>query len=145
MKTAEINEASITRLVHTFYDQVRADALLGPVFGQLLDGKWDSHLPRMVDFWSSILLRTGSFQGNVYGKHMALDGIAPLHFVHWLTLFKATVNALYDTVAAAEILLVADRIAGSLQLGFFGERPVSLAQLGTMDEVTAHPSPEAGR
>ncbi|MDO8654023.1 MAG: group III truncated hemoglobin [Undibacterium sp.] len=137
MKTAEITEASIMRLVHTFYDKVRTDELLGPVFGRLLDGKWESHLPRMVDFWSSILLRTGSFQGNVYGKHMALEGITAQHFVHWLRLFKATVNAQYTDAAAAEILLVADRIAGSLQLGFFGERPVSLAQIAHMDGTTS--------
>ena len=117
-----VDEAAVRQMVELFYREVQIDAVLGPVFGAKLDGKWPAHLERMVDFWSSILLRTKSFQGNVYGKHMALSGVEPEHFVRWLALFRHTVTALFNDPAAAEILLVADRIAGSLQLGFFGER-----------------------
>lgn len=126
MKSTEITEESIHTLVHTFYDGVRQDAILGPVFDQVLQGNWSSHLPRMVDFWSTILLGSSKFQGNVYGKHMALSGITNEHFVHWLTLFKQTVNALYAPEQAAIIEEIADRIAGSLQLGFFGEKLVHI-------------------
>ncbi|CAN5725373.1 hypothetical protein BH11PSE12_BH11PSE12_17520 [soil metagenome] len=140
MKTEQITAASIESLVHVFYDKVRADALLGPVFARMLEGQWDKHLPRMVDFWSSILLRTGSFQGNVYGKHMALEGIGEQHFVHWLTLFKQTVETLYGDAAATEILTVADRIAASLQLGFFGERAVNLASIDNQNMALKLPA-----
>jgi hemoglobin len=121
-----ITEESIRILVDTFYDGVRKDDILGPVFEQALHGRWAEHLPRMVDFWSTILLGSGRFQGNVFGKHMALSGIAPQHFVRWLSLFKATATRLYEPQAANEILEIADRIAGSLQLGYFGERPVRI-------------------
>lgn len=126
MKFQAITEESIRVLVDTFYDGVRKDDVLGPVFENKLHGKWSAHLPRMYDFWSTILLSTGKFQGNVYGKHMALTGIEKEHFVRWLSLFKNTVTNIYDGEAAIEILETADRIAGSLQLGFFGERPVRL-------------------
>lgn len=127
MKAAEtITEESIRLLVHTFYDGVRRDAVLGPVFDKALHGDWEGHLPRMVDFWSTVLLGTSRFQGNVYGKHMALQGIEGEHFVRWLSLFKQTVTRLFAEPAAGEILLVADRIAGSLQLGYFGERRVAM-------------------
>jgi hemoglobin len=128
-KIAEITRSSIQLLVHAFYDKVRLDPTLGPVFNRVLEGKWDSHLPRMVDFWSSVLLRSASFQGNVYGKHMALEGITAGHFVQWLTLFRDTVHQMFEATVAAEILAVADRIAASLQFGFFGEHAVSLAKL----------------
>lgn len=126
MKFDAITEESIPHLVHTFYDGVRKDEVLGPVFDNALHGDWSGHLPRMVDFWSTILLGTSKFQGNVYGKHMALTGITEQHFVRWLALFKETVNQLYVPAAATEIEVIADRIAGSLQLGFFGERLVRL-------------------
>lgn len=121
-----LTEESIRLLVDTFYDGVRRDEVLGPVFDQALHGDWAGHLPRMVDFWSTVLLGTGRFQGNVYGKHMALTGISREHFVRWLSLFKETVTRLFDEPAAQEILLIADRISGSLQLGFFGDRQVTM-------------------
>lgn len=119
-----VTEESIRLLVEIFYDGVRRDEELGPVFEQTLHGKWAEHLPRMVDFWSTILLGSSRFQGNVFGKHMALSGIAPEHFVRWLSLFKQTVNGLFAVPLAEEIIEIADRIAGSLQLGYFGERLV---------------------
>lgn len=122
MKTA-ITEESIHLMVDTFYDRVRKDAVLGPVFDHALHGNWETHLPRMYDFWSTVLLDTKRFQGNVYGKHMALTGITKEHFVRWLAIFKDTLAQLYDEKTANEIAQIAERIAGSLQLGFFGELP----------------------
>ncbi len=37
-------------MVHDFYDGVRRDEVLAPVFDQALPHGWDAHLPRMVDF-----------------------------------------------------------------------------------------------
>lgn len=126
LKFQAITEESIRLLVDTFYDAVQKDEVLGPVFENALQGRWSTHMPRMVDFWSRILLSTGNFQGNVYGKHMALTGIEKEHFVRWLSLFKITVTHLYGDDATTKILQTADRIAGSLQLGFFGERAVRM-------------------
>jgi hemoglobin len=104
------------------------NSLLGPVFEHALHDKWETHLPRMVDFWSSILLGMGKFQGNVYGKHMALAGIGKEHFVRCLSLFRNMVTVLFEDASANKILETADRIAGSLQLGYFGVRTVRLSE-----------------
>ena len=64
---------SLTELVHSFYADVRADALLGPVFEEALHDRWEPHLGRMVDFWSTVALGSKSFSGNVFAKHMALQ------------------------------------------------------------------------
>ncbi|MGH8806697.1 MAG: group III truncated hemoglobin [Noviherbaspirillum sp.] len=117
-----VTEEAIRALVDTFYDRVREDAILAPVFERALHGNWSAHLPRMVDFWSRVLLGTARFQGNVFGKHMALDGITDAHFLHWLSLFTSTVNELFDNETAAEITGIADRIAASLQRGFMDRR-----------------------
>lgn len=129
MKHALITEDSLTSLVYRFYAGVRADELIGPVFEAALHDKWDTHLPRMVQFWSTMLLGTRDFSGNVYGKHMALDGIQPEHFMHWLTLFQHTVQQLFEPVPATTIMAIADKIAASLQLGYFGEHLVSSADI----------------
>ena len=67
----------LTDLVHGFYADVRADAQLGPLFDRAIGAHWDTHLERMVEFWSTVALGTRSFKGDVFGKHMAVDGVAP--------------------------------------------------------------------
>ncbi|MCM3056558.1 group III truncated hemoglobin, partial [Caldibacillus thermoamylovorans] len=66
--------------LRAFYDRVRADPLLGPVFDAKLAGRWDDHLPKMVTFWSSLVLGTKGYRGNVQQAHQPLDGIEPAHF-----------------------------------------------------------------
>jgi hemoglobin len=48
----------IAEVVAEFYRRARRDGRLGPVFEAHVQ-EWDAHLARMVDFWSSALLRTG--------------------------------------------------------------------------------------
>jgi hemoglobin len=116
-----LSTESITTLVHTFYDGVRADPELGPVFNNAIGEHWDHHLSRMVDFWSNVMLGVKGFQGNVFGKHMALQGVEAHYFERWLALFEATVDRLFDGEVADEFKIVARRIAHSLQYGFFGK------------------------
>jgi hemoglobin len=120
MPQLELNKESIATLVHAFYGDVRTDAVLGPVFNAAIGDRWETHLGRIVDFWCTVMLKTEPFQGNVFGKHMALAGIEPDHFRRWLTLFEATAARLFDAPIADEFTLVARRIAASLQFGFFG-------------------------
>ncbi|WLI91705.1 group III truncated hemoglobin [Massilia sp. R2A-15] len=121
MSQLELSRESITTLVHTFYDDVRADPVLSPVFNAAIGDHWDTHLGRMVDFWCTTMLKTQQFQGNVFGKHMALAGVEPEHFQRWLLLFEATAARLFSAPLADEFILVARRIAASLQYGFFGK------------------------
>jgi truncated hemoglobin YjbI len=121
MTSPAITESSIVRLVDAFYARVRDDAVLSPVFEAKLAGRWHEHMPRMYAFWTKVLLGTGEFQGNVFGKHMALSGIETEHFVRWLTLFRLTAIDVFGIDGATDALAVAQRIASSLQLGFFGD------------------------
>lgn len=121
MQALPLDRASITSLVHQFYDEVRADPVLGPVFDGAIGERWDPHLERMVEFWSTVMLGTRAFQGNVFGKHMALQGIEPDHFLRWLTMFEATAARLFEPAVADEFITVARRIAASLQYGYFGK------------------------
>ncbi|WP_107313636.1 group III truncated hemoglobin [Burkholderia metallica] len=119
-RDAEPTEENIRDLVYAFYDRVRADPLLGPVFDAKLAGRWDDHLPKMVTFWSSLVLGTKGYRGNVQQAHQPLDGIEPAHFSRWLSLFLKTVETRYAPPAAIRFMEPALRIAQSLQLSRFG-------------------------
>ena len=121
-------EDQITQLVHSFYARVRRDAQLGPIFNAHIDD-WDHHLAKLVDFWSSILLRTGRFSGTPMPKHAALPGLHAGLFQHWLKLFRATAAEQPNQAMAAQACLMADRIAQSLWMGYQISRdPGSLPQ-----------------
>lgn len=81
-----IDRSKIETLIHDFYSDIRRDALLGPVFAGAIGDDWGVHLGRMVEFWSTVMLGTRSFSGNVFGKHMAIAGVRAEHFLRWLTL-----------------------------------------------------------
>jgi hemoglobin len=112
-RQSEPTEPNIRELVYAFYERVRADPLLGPVFEQKLAGRWDEHLPKMCAFWGSLVLGSKQYRGNVQQSHQPLEGVEPQHFSRWLYLFLDTVEGRYVPAAAL-------RIAQSLQLSRFG-------------------------
>ena len=114
---------SLTALVHGFYADVRADPLLGPVFEDALRDRWEPHLARMVDFWSTVALGSKSFSGNVFGKHMALPGVTPAHFTAWVRLWSKPTAQLFSPDEAQELQITAHGIARNLFHGYFGVRP----------------------
>ena len=115
---------SLTALVHGFYADVRADALLGPVFEAALRDRWEPHLARMVDFWSTVALGSKSFKGNVFTKHMALTGVTPAHFAAWVRLWGEHTERLFAPQVAQGLQVAAHGIARNLFQGYFGSKPV---------------------
>lgn len=115
-RPSDLSEPLVERLVHTFYGRIREDAVLGPIFEARLVGRWDRHLSKMVDFWSSIALRSGRYSGRPQVAHQSL-GLEPAHFDRWLGLFEETVRDICDGEATALFIDRAHRIADSLQIG----------------------------
>jgi len=91
-----------------FYERVRVDPLLSPVFAQV---DWPAHLPTMYSFWSSLLLGDNSYQGNPFQKHIHL-AIGTDHFDRWLHLFTLTVQQSFEGPKATEAIERARSIAG---------------------------------
>ena len=110
-------EAEITALVHAFYARVRLDERLGPIFNEHVDD-WDQHLATLVDFWSSILRRTGRFSGAPMPKHAALPGLEAALFRRWLALFNETAAGQPNQAMATRACAAAERIAQSLWMGY---------------------------
>lgn len=109
-----ISEAMIGSLVETFYGRVRGDTLLGPVFATVAD--WDDHLARLKDFWSSVVLTSGRYQGQPMLAHLKL-GVRGAHFERWLDLFETTARDICPPAAAELFIDKARRIADSLEMG----------------------------
>ena len=108
------SRADIVRLVDGFYTTVRADDVLGPIFDDIAHTNWDVHLPKMYDFWETVLFGRSVFRGNPLAVHLDLATKAPLterEFHRWLTLFHRQVDALFDGPVAEEAKLRARRIA----------------------------------
>jgi hemoglobin len=119
-RDAAPDEANIRALVEAFYRRVDDDALLGPIFTRELAGRWDAHLAKMTSFWSSLVLGSKQYRGNVQEAHRPLADIEPRHFARWLALFLDTVQQRYTPAAAVRFMEPALRIAHSLQLSKFG-------------------------
>lgn len=85
IKDIETRE-DIVFLVNTFYDRVLKDELLAPFFLRL---NFEEHLPKMVHFWSFILLDEAGYKTDVTAKHLKMP-LQKIHFDQWIFLFKET-------------------------------------------------------
>jgi hemoglobin len=128
--TAEISEktgiddAMIERLVRAFYDKVRVDPVLAPIFDARIQD-WEPHLAQMCAFWSSVALMSGRYHGTPMVKHLPLPVDAG-HFDRWLDLFETTAREICPPEAEAHFVERARRIATSLELGIANKQGVLL-------------------
>jgi len=110
-----IDEAMIERLVRAFYDRVKQDALLAPIFAQAVED-WEHHIQTLCRFWSSVTLMTGRYSGRPMAAHAPLP-VERAHFLRWLALFEATARELCPAPAAELFVERARTIAESLRQG----------------------------
>ncbi|MGC9272024.1 group III truncated hemoglobin [Acidiphilium sp.] len=125
MQDDGIDEPIIERQVHAFYGTARRDPLIGPVFEARVHD-WDHHLGRMCAFWSSVALMSGRYSGSPMQAHAPLP-IEAAHFGRWLELWTETAREQCPPEAADRFILLARRIARSLEHGIAvhrGEMPI---------------------
>jgi len=99
-RTTLSNRKDIRLLVTSFYEKIRKDPLLGPVFNTIILD-WEGHLDLLTDFWESQLLVRRSYLGNPIAVHQEVDtkmnhSITPEHFGQWLNLWFATLDELFE-------------------------------------------------
>lgn len=81
----------ITRLIDLFYEKLLKDPVVKHIFEPL---DLADHLPRVVHFWSFVLLDEEGYRTNVFEKHMPLP-LRPEHFDIWLKHFTDSVDTLF--------------------------------------------------
>ena len=112
-----LDEDMVHDVVHGFYDAIRKDDLLGPIFLGIIPAEdWPRHLGKMCDFWSAMLLGTRRYDGRPLPSHLAIPGLDEVHFRHWLVLFRATVTRLCPPEIAGLFMDRALRVAHSFRL-----------------------------
>ncbi|MEZ6002365.1 group III truncated hemoglobin [Hyphomonas sp.] len=110
-----LDETILARLVSVFYEHVRSDPGLGPIFEARIEN-WPAHLSRMVDFWSSVALMTGRYHGTPMQVHTGLL-VDESHFEQWLALFRKVARQVCTPAGADYVIERAERIARSIHLG----------------------------
>ncbi len=108
-----VSEGDIRTLVDTFYDTIRADDLLGPIFEKHVRD-WSLHLPKMYNFWSAVALRTGRYAGRPLEAHESIPSLTQAHFDRWIFLWESTVTEVIHPDARKAFVLSARRMAASL-------------------------------
>jgi hemoglobin len=82
-------------LVDKFYDSVRNDPFLGPIFNERLEGRWEKHHLILYRFWHTILLRRPDYFGDPVPKHFNMD-LDERHFGRWLQVWTGTVDEYFE-------------------------------------------------
>jgi hemoglobin len=105
------NEMDVTReildledvklLVDSFYDKVRQDDKLAPIFEERIQGNWRPHLEKMYKFWQTVLLGEHTYFGSPFPHHAMLP-VDHSHFSTWLALFNQTIGELFSGEKAEE-------------------------------------------
>jgi len=112
-----LDEEMIRGVVYGFYDAIRKDDLVRPIFERAIAADdWPRHLAKMCDFWSATLLRTRRYDGRPLPPHLSIPGLGEEHFRRWLTLFRETVMRLCPPEVARLFMDRALRIAHSFRL-----------------------------
>lgn len=100
----------VKKLVDVFYDRIREDELLAPIFNEVIQDRWPQHLDIMYRFWQTVLLGEHTYFGSPFVPHAKLP-VEHKHFQTWLKLFNKTVDDLFKGKIADEAKWRADKMA----------------------------------
>ncbi len=127
MKEIE-NRKDINLLVVSFYNAVRKNELLGPIFNShLAADQWPAHLEKLTDFWVTALLGDVCFKGSPSKAHLKVDKnlkhtMSQLHFEKWLEIWFTTIDSLYVGDLAQRAKDASRRMATGQYLYVFNHR-----------------------
>jgi hemoglobin len=119
---SEIFEHDIALLVSTFYGRALADPYLGPIFiEQVAD--WPEHIVKLTAFWSSALLKSGTYTGRPVPAHLPMKHlITPELMARWQAIWREVTDALMPVCVAAALQRKAQRMGTSLNLAIQFDR-----------------------
>lgn len=100
----------IQLLVNSFYEAIRNNALLDPIFNGVIQDRWPQHLEKMYRFWQTVLLEEQTYFGAPFPPHARLP-IAKEHFDTWLSIWHQTIDNYFAGEKADEAKWRGDRMA----------------------------------
>jgi hemoglobin len=109
----DLFEADLQPLLVEFYATIARDELLAPYFESL---DMTTHIPRIADFWSTLLFHSGRYTGNAFRPHLEMPDLRGEHFVRWLSTLETTLDASYVGPNVERMKSYAHRVGYSMQL-----------------------------
>ena len=113
MKDIQTQE-DIQKLVDSFYLKVQKDETIGHYFTSIANVDWSHHLPKMYQFWETLLFGNVSYKGNPMAVHFpinAIEAIEKRHFEHWISLWTKSVHENFEGEIADLTIYKAKNIA----------------------------------
>jgi hemoglobin len=111
------DRAQVHDLVVAFYREIVFDDLLGPIFDEVAEVDWTTHIPTLIDFWCRVLLGEPGYDGYVLGAHQAvndLERFRPEHFDRWYSLWVDSIDSRWAGPHADQAKAHAAHLAGVL-------------------------------
>lgn len=108
------NREDVIKFVDNFYKKVEKDSTIGFIFTDIAKVDWSHHLPKMYDFWESVLFGKALFKGSPMEVHFKLNKEQPLtakEFDRWKALFIETIDEYFSGFQAEETKKKAASIA----------------------------------
>lgn len=96
MKKLETRE-DIELLVNNFYQKIEKSEI-GFFFNDIAKVDWSKHLPKMYNFWSTLLFGETAYKGNPMAVHYPVNeqiAMQKHHFETWLKIWTETVEELF--------------------------------------------------
>lgn len=95
-RTRDIETRSdVHDLVVGFYREVVFDDLLAPVFGEVAEVDWATHIPKLIDYWCRVLLGQAGYAGAILAAHRHVHDVEAFrveHFDRWFALWVSSVD-----------------------------------------------------
>lgn len=118
-------------LLQAFYEKVFRDEIIGHFFTEVMHVDLEKHIPRIADFWETVLLKGTSYRDNAIAVHMKINSLSPMeerHFKHWLTLFQETVDDLFEGEVAETAKQRAVSIATVMRIKISNTSSINIRQ-----------------
>jgi hemoglobin len=137
-----LDRADIERLARAFYAKAFDDTMIGYLFTDVAELDLEAHLPRITDFWETVLLGTGSYSGGAFAVHQQLNELSPLrggHFERWITLWSQTIDELFAGPTAEQAKTHARRVARAFHRRLQGLPDEATTPGGILQIIPARP------
>jgi hemoglobin len=112
-----LTEPLLREVVLSFYEKVRRDAVLGPVFAEAIGDDWDPHIERIMLFWLTATRLGRGYDGRSFiPTHVRNRSIRADQLPRWLALFRETAAEQCAPQAASVLIDIAERMAETLEI-----------------------------
>jgi len=121
---AGLTEPLIRTVILSFYEKVRRDPLLGPVFAETIGDDWSPHIERIVLFWLTATGLQRGYEGrNFMPAHLRHASVRTELLPRWLDLFRQTTDEHCAPEASRSLIDIAERMGQTLEIGLTRKGP----------------------